>query len=117
MGDASVLPGSRDGAGQVRVGPLLLQGHHPGPPGSVDVAVRPEAWRLVHVRLPGLPGRVARRHFLGRSMEYQVDTPLGPVLVHTPYAGLQLEPGAPVSLQLAADAAASVLARDASPAG
>jgi iron(III) transport system ATP-binding protein len=112
MGDATTLPAVRDAHGVVRLGTLVLPGRHPGAAGAVEVSVRPEAWRMVHARLEGLPGTIARCHFLGRLMEYQVATPLGGVLVHAPHAGVPLEAGAPVSLQLAPQGAVSVLAED-----
>lgn len=105
MGEASVLTGRRDAQGAVWLGALALASHHPGPEGEVQVAVRPEAWRLRHCSHPGLAGSVARRAYLGKDMEYLVHTPLGAVLVHAPAMGPALEPGAPVSLQLASPGA------------
>ena len=101
MGDASVVLGEREADGTVRLGPLALAQRHAGPAGPVQVAVRPEAWRVRHCSEGGLAGRVVKRCFLGRLVEYQVDTVLGKVLVHAPAMGAGLEPGAPVSLQLA----------------
>jgi iron(III) transport system ATP-binding protein len=79
-----------------------LTGRHPGPAGPVRVAARPEAWRLRHCSHIGLAGTVMRRSYLGRTFEYLVQTSLGRVLVHAPAAGLGLEAGAPVTLQLGA---------------
>jgi iron(III) transport system ATP-binding protein len=101
MGEASIVPGRRDAQGAVWLGALALASRHPGPEGEVQVAVRPEAWRLRHCSQPGLAGSVARRSYLGRDMEYLVRTPLGAVLVHAPAVGTALEAGAPVTLQLA----------------
>jgi iron(III) transport system ATP-binding protein len=101
MGEASVVTGRRDAQGAVWLGALALASRHPGPEGEVQVAVRPEAWRLRHCSRPGLPGSVTRRAYLGKDMEYVVRTPLGAVLVHAPALGAPLEEGAPVSLQLA----------------
>lgn len=100
MGDASVLPGLREAAGMVRLQGLVLPGAHAGPAGPVQVAVRPEAWRLVHCSRPGLAGSVLKRRYLGSTFEYQVHTALGPVLVHAACAGMPVEEGAPVSLQV-----------------
>ena len=101
MGEASVVQGQRAADGAVALGPLVLPQRHAGPAGPVQVAVRPEGWRLRHCREAGLAGRIARCSFLGRLTEYLVHTPLGLVLVHVPAQGAGLEPGAPVSLQLA----------------
>jgi iron(III) transport system ATP-binding protein len=100
MGEASLLVGQRDGHGGVWLDGLALASRHPGPAGQVQVAVRPEAWRLRHCSQPGLAGSVARRSYLGKDTEYVVRTPLGPVLVHVPAVGATLDIGAPVSLQL-----------------
>lgn len=112
MGDATTLAAERDEDGRVRIGELELPHPHPGRPGAVEVAVRPEAWQLAPARLPGLPGRIARRAFLGRLMEYQVATPQGSVLVHAPYDGWPVECGAPVSLRIAPGGAAWVLPQE-----
>jgi iron(III) transport system ATP-binding protein len=101
MGEGCILPGRREPDGSVWLGPLALPHRHPGAAGPVQVTVRPEAWRLVHCSLPGLPGSVARRSYLGATWEYTVQTAVGPVLAHAPARGAALEPGAPVALQLA----------------
>ena len=101
MGEASIVPGHRDAGSTVWLGPVALGQRHAGAEGPVQVAVRPEAWRLLRCAQAGLPGRIVKRAFLGRLMEYMVQTPLGAVLVHVPAVGAGLEPGAPVSLQLA----------------
>jgi iron(III) transport system ATP-binding protein len=101
MGEASIVPGHRDAGAAVWLGPLALAQRHTGPAGPVQVAVRPEAWRLLHCSEAGLSGRIVKRAFLGRLMEYLVATPLGTVLVHVPARGAALEPGAPVTLMLA----------------
>jgi iron(III) transport system ATP-binding protein len=109
MGDASTLPGLRGADGVVRLDALDVPDAAAGTPGPVQVAVRPEAWRLAHAREPGLAGTVAQRCYHGRLMEYRVETPLGAVWVHVPYRGARLECGAPVSLQIAPGGAAWVL--------
>jgi iron(III) transport system ATP-binding protein len=101
MGEATVLAGRRDGEGRVCIGPLQLPRLHPGPAGPVQVAVRPEAWRLHPCHAPGLPGTVTRRRYLGRAMEYLLATPAGPVLVHAAQTRRWHEVGAPLSLGLA----------------
>lgn len=100
MGDASVVPGLRGADGAVRLQQLVLPGAHAGPAGPVQVAVRPEAWRLLHCSRPGLAGSILKRRYLGSTFEYLVYTPLGQVLVHAPSTGTPVEEGAPVSLQV-----------------
>lgn len=100
MGDASVIAGLRGADGVVRLQELVLPGAHAGPAGPVQVAVRPEAWRLLHCSRPGLAGSVLTRRYLGSTFEYLVHTALGQVLVHATAAGVPVEEGAPVSLQV-----------------
>jgi iron(III) transport system ATP-binding protein len=100
MGEASVLLGQRGPGGDVCLQGLQLPGRHPGPPGEVQVAVRPETWRLLHCGRPGLAGSILKRRYLGKAMEYHVRTPLGPVLVHAAAGPAPWEEGAPVSLQV-----------------
>jgi iron(III) transport system ATP-binding protein len=101
MGEASIMQGQRDADGCVWLGAVRLGQRHAGAAGPVRVTVRPEAWRVLHCGEPGLAGRVAKRAFLGRLIEYRVQTALGTVLVHVPAQGAGLEPGAPISLELA----------------
>jgi len=101
MGEASIVRGQREAEGVVRLESIALPHRHAGDAGPVQVAVRPEAWRLAHCSSAGLPGSVLKRCYLGRVVEYVVRTSLGPVLVHADANGPALEPGAPVSLGLA----------------
>jgi iron(III) transport system ATP-binding protein len=102
MGEADVFDGERRAGGQVWLASLLpLPGEHAGPPGSVRIAVRPEAWRIAPASGSGLPASVIKRCYLGRAMEYVMATPAGSVLVHANDTQAPLEPGAPVSLFLA----------------
>ncbi len=83
VGEANLLPG-RYVAGRVTVGPLAFPFHQDGiADGPVLVMARPEA---IAVRQggEGLPGRVRAAFFLGMTIEYLVDTPLGEVTVVEP---------------------------------
>lgn len=101
MGEATVVAGRRDLEGFIWVGPLRMPTLHPGKPGHVRVAIRPEAWQLQPCSQPGLPGKVLSRHYLGRLMEYMVRTQVGDVLVHVYMHEVCLDCGAPVSLDFA----------------
>jgi len=99
IGEANLLPG-RYSDGRVTVGPLTFPFRQEGvAPGPVTVVVRPEA---VAVRTDGegLPGRVRTAFFMGMTLEYLIETPVGEVSVVEPLAGRGLLPaGAEVRLQ------------------
>ena len=63
----------------VTLGPLRLQPRYAVAPGTVKVAVRPEAWEIG--ALDGLPATLRKAAYLGSFYEYGFDTPLGPVFV------------------------------------
>jgi iron(III) transport system ATP-binding protein len=72
-------------------------------PGHVQVMVRPQAWRIDAPAARGLAARVARCAYLGRTVEYTLDSDLGALFVQSTQTGRQHEVGAPVTLTLAAD--------------
>lgn len=109
MGDAAVFDASADEAGNIHLGPLMLQpaphsgAFHAGSglrQGPLRIVVRPEAWRLAPAGGAGLPGKVLHSAYLGRATEVRVHTALGDLLVVTPSQGPAYAPGAPVSLFL-----------------
>jgi iron(III) transport system ATP-binding protein len=113
MGDAAIFEASRAPDGSLHLGPLRL--NLPAPfQGPIQVMVRPEAWLLLPASRQGLPGRVARRSYLGRRAEYEVDTELGALLVRTSQSAAMHQPGAPVSLALGSRGVA-LWSRDAGP--
>jgi iron(III) transport system ATP-binding protein len=69
-------------------------------PGRVQVMVRPQAWRIQAPAAHGLAARVARCAYLGRSVEYTLDSDLGALFMHSPQVGRLHEVGAPVTLTL-----------------
>jgi iron(III) transport system ATP-binding protein len=90
--------------GEVDVAGHVVRIPHRGRPlGPVTVAIRPDA---VTVRAGDgagmLAGRVSRAAFVGRAVEYAIETAAGELFVVTPDAGAALEPGSPVSLSLSA---------------
>ena len=99
MGEAMLFSGRADGNGTVSLGPLRIPTREPLAPGSVKVAVRPEAW---HVGPPGhgLIGRLSKLAYLGSTYEYTFETELGPIFVVTPDGGRVLDIGSDVGLQL-----------------
>ena len=96
MGDANRLRGvltrQTPTTGDVRLGPLTLSITHRGlPDGEIDLAIRPEA---IQLHAPGegtLPATVRKASYLGGTMEYTLDTPIGALFavsqsVETPFA-------------------------------
>ena len=82
MGDANRLRGvlahRTPTLGEVRLGTLAIPIPHRGlPEGDVDVAIRPEAIELRADGDGGLPATVRKVAYLGGSMEYTLDTPIG----------------------------------------
>jgi iron(III) transport system ATP-binding protein len=76
---------------------LAHRGHEPG---AVTVAIRPDAIALRPADGGGIAGRIARSAFVGRTVEYVVETAAGELLAIAPPSGLTLPPGAQVSLTL-----------------
>jgi len=103
LGDVEVLPARVLGDGRVQVGTLVLEGvaGAAGPARRVRLMVRPQAWRLEAVGSGrGMPGRIARKAYLGRQAEYMVACDLGEVLALVPSGAALHEVGAPVDLML-----------------
>ncbi len=99
IGEANLLPGRYDG-GRVTLGPYTFPLRQEGmAAGPVTVMVRPEAV-AVATDGEGLPGRVRAGFFMGMTLEYLIDTPLGEVTAVEPLSerGL-LPPGTPVVLR------------------
>jgi iron(III) transport system ATP-binding protein len=69
-------------------------------PGRVQVMVRPQAWCIQAPAARGLAARVARCAYLGRSVEYTLDSDLGALFVQSTQVGRLHEVGAPVTLTL-----------------
>jgi iron(III) transport system ATP-binding protein len=82
MGEANRVRGllkRRDGArGDVALGPLTIALPHRGlAAGEIDVAIRPEAVQLDVGGASPLAGVVRKAAYLGHTMEYTVETPIG----------------------------------------
>jgi len=72
-------------------------------PGTVKVAVRPEAWEIGAADAgEGLPATLRKAAYLGSFYEYGFDTPLGPVFVVSADLSRPLAAGAQATLSLAA---------------
>ena len=99
MGEALLFSATADAHGQVALGPLAITPRQPVAPGSVQVAVRPEAWQIGPPG-QGLAATVAKRAYLGSGYEYTFDTPLGPVFVVSGDVAGALAPGARAGLTL-----------------
>jgi iron(III) transport system ATP-binding protein len=106
MGDANRVRGTLkrlgDGLAQVRIGTLLAEVPHRGiPDGDVDVAIRPEALRLSGPGGSGLAATVRKAAYLGGTMEYTLDSPVGDLFVISTAVDAPLAPGADVAVTLA----------------
>jgi iron(III) transport system ATP-binding protein len=107
MGDANrvrgVLTRVDDQMGDLAIGPLSIRLAHRGlGNGAVDVAIRPEAIQIeASDTTAGLIGSVRKATYVGGSMEYTVDTAIGPLFIVTMAVDRPLAVGAKVSLALA----------------
>jgi iron(III) transport system ATP-binding protein len=106
MGDANRLQGTltrRDGDdGEVRIGPLAVRvRHHGAPEGPAQLAIRPEAVTLSSANDAAMPGVVRKAAYLGGSMEYTIDTEVGPLFAISPGVAQPYAPGTRVSVTFA----------------
>ncbi|MBB3638693.1 ABC transporter ATP-binding protein [Variovorax atrisoli] len=103
MGEAMVFPAVAGADGSVALGPLRLQPRYAVAPGTVKVAVRPEAWRIGGAEATGgLPATLRKSAYLGSFYEYGFDTSLGPVFVVSTDLSSPLAAGAQATLSLGA---------------
>jgi len=103
MGEAMVFPATAQADGSVALGPLRLQPRHAVAPGTVKVAVRPEAWQIGAADAgSGLPATLRKAAYLGSFYEYGFDTTLGPVFVVSNDLSRPLAAGAQATLSLGA---------------
>ncbi|WP_418119298.1 ABC transporter ATP-binding protein [Variovorax sp. 350MFTsu5.1] len=103
MGEAMVFPAVAEADGSVALGPLRLQPRYAVAPGTVKVAVRPEAWRIGTADMGGgLPATLRKSAYLGSFYEYGFDTSLGPVFVVSTDLSSPLAAGAQATLSLGA---------------
>ncbi len=117
MGEANLLPVTRDADGDLCVGTLKLparvrDARAAGSEGvALRVAVRPEAWRLQAADTAGLAGMVSKSSYLGPVVEYTIDSDVGPLFIVSSAGGRQLAPGERVTLTLEGEGIALVDAR------
>ncbi|WP_295988629.1 ABC transporter ATP-binding protein [uncultured Variovorax sp.] len=103
MGEAMVFPAVAGADGSVALGPLRLQPRYAVAPGTVKVAVRPEAWRIGAADAGGgLAATLRKSAYLGSFYEYGFDTSLGPVFVVSTDLSSPLAAGAQATLSLGA---------------
>ncbi|MET3179311.1 UNVERIFIED_ORG: iron(III) transport system ATP-binding protein [Variovorax guangxiensis] len=106
MGEAMVFPAVAEADGSVALGPLRLQPRYAVAPGTVKVAVRPEAWQIgaggAGGASGGLPATLRKAAYLGSFYEYGFDTSLGPVFVVSTDLSSPLAAGAQATLSLGA---------------
>jgi iron(III) transport system ATP-binding protein len=100
MGEALLFAGIAQADGTVRLGPLQVPTRQPMRPGSVKVAVRPEAWTVVQSGTGGLEGQLSKTAYLGGFQELTVDTEIGEIFVVSPDVGRAWAPGLALGLRL-----------------
>ena len=111
MGDAMVVEAQALSATSVSLVSMCVEVQglplHVKPGDAVKLLVRPEAWRLAAATGAGLPGKILRRAYLGRSAEYLIQVVWGEVWVSVLFSPgdsqrghVMLQVGAPVSLSL-----------------
>jgi iron(III) transport system ATP-binding protein len=100
MGEALLLPAQAGIGGVVRLGPLELSTTMALAPGRVQVAVRPEAWRVGDAGQYLLPAKVLKSTYLGGYYEYTLASEIGELFVVCPHLEYQRQAGDAVSLGL-----------------
>ncbi|CAN7476286.1 ABC transporter ATP-binding protein [Pseudoduganella sp. LjRoot289] len=98
MGEALLLPARVTGAGFVQLGPLEWRAPDSLLPGPVQVAVRPEAWRVGESGEFGLKAQVLKSTYLGGFYEYTLETEIGELFVVCPHVERQRRPRETISL-------------------
>ncbi|SFV13803.1 ABC transporter ATP-binding protein [Pseudoduganella namucuonensis] len=98
MGEALLLPAQVTAAGDVRLGPLQWRPPLSLRAGPVQVAVRPEAWRVGDPGEFGMEARVLKSTYLGGFYEYTLDSEIGELFVVCPHIDRQRHPLEAVSL-------------------
>jgi iron(III) transport system ATP-binding protein len=107
MGEANRVRGTlsrRDATlGDVVLGPLTIAlPHRDLANGAIDVAIRPEAIHLEPAGASPLDGIVRKAAYLGHTMEYTVETPIGPLFTIDNRVDRPLAVGSRVAVAFAA---------------
>jgi iron(III) transport system ATP-binding protein len=106
IGDSNIVEGRvvliEDGMATIQLGPaqatLPARGALAGP---VKVSLRPDAVEIMTAAASGtLPGRIAKSSYLGKHVEYTVESELGPLFIVEAPASRQLDQGELVWLKL-----------------
>jgi iron(III) transport system ATP-binding protein len=107
IGDANILPAEIveeiGAAALVRIGSLSLRLPSRGVPvGPVRIAVRPDAVRLEETAPSGsaMKGEIRKSSYLGKHVEYGVDTPVGELFVVDHERKVPLASGTPIWISL-----------------
>ena len=98
MGEAMIFDAQLDADGCVHLGPLSTQTPTSMPPGSVKVAVRPQAWVVGPAGSTGMAGTVLHGAYLGSTIELKVRTSLGDIFVVCADVQVPWQPGREVAL-------------------
>jgi iron(III) transport system ATP-binding protein len=100
MGEALLLPGLACDDGTIKVGSLVYTPPRRVAPGAVQVAVRPEAWRVGAPGEGGLEATVTKTAYLGSFLEMTLRTTLGDIFVIAPDVKHGWQAGDGATLQL-----------------
>ena len=102
MGEAVLFDALALADGTIRLGPIVLRPAVPRAPGTVRLAIRPEAWRVGAPGEGALAATVAKTAYLGSARETTFDTELGAIFVVSADEGSAIKVGDAASLDLAA---------------
>jgi iron(III) transport system ATP-binding protein len=98
--------------GDVALGPLTIRLPHRGlAEGEIDVAIRPEAIDLLPVGATPMRGVVRKAAYLGYTMEYTVETEIGPLFVIDDAVDRPLPVGADAAVAFAPHGVIAIPAR------
>ncbi len=100
MGEAMLFEATALADDTLRLGPLTLRSPPSLAPGSVQLAIRPEAWRVMPDGTGPLAATVAKTAYLGSVRESTFATALGEIFVVSADLGSVLKAGDAASLDL-----------------
>lgn len=115
IGDANLadcqIDSVSDGIATVRLGDLSCKLRDGGLGiGPAKMVLRPHMLRLAKAGESGFPGQVSYAAYLGKEMQYTVESPLGSLFVISPVAAQPFKQGDSVSVQFDSDLARLVAA-------
>ena len=103
IGDANLVPCEVE-ASSDKLATAILNGQtlnvpNSGiPKGTAQMVLRPHALSLTAAGMPGLEGQISYAAYLGKEMQYTVDTPVGSLFIITPVQANPFRQGDSVSV-------------------